>query len=557
MNSTTLRRFVWASTLFLMAPLPLFVAMGFKSGDWSTSVLGFAFTAVLCLFYWWPLGFFLDRYQGRMWRKLVLGYFLSLPLYFITLELLYPAVGATFRPWANGQFPIYLSATPQFYLMVRVLFYLTRRLPRWTLGAAMVMFAVGIVGPMYLTIAWNFAWPEPSESRAAIVGARVVDTVEGRIQEGNAVYIRDGRIEEIGPTTLHPDWPRIEAHDHYLVPGLIDVHTHLQSPVEVPIGFNVRYFFKSMFSDYAPQRQEYLSAGITAIRDLGGSATKGFELRSKIERHSLLGPRLFFAGRLVTSPHGHPVSTIWQASMSQQGAILASDETSLIDGLNRNLADKPDAVKFVHGTIGRAKEELSAELLSAGIRWANEHRLISVVHAETAAEIEDAVVAGATGVEHAAYLQNVPESLAKAVREKRPFIDPTFGEYEMDLRLNKISDDQRMNRIECSYKSVHELRNAGGRLVIGTDSPMVRYGSGFHGELAHFVRAGFRADEVLAFATINNAEYLGKSSELGRIAAGYRADLILTVDNPLERLDTLRHPVWTMLDGQIVWNDKK
>src|SRR5262249_35563906 len=332
----------------------------------------------------------------------------------------------------------------------------------------------------------------------------------------------------------------------YLLPGLIDVHTHLQSPVEVPSGFQVGYFFKSMLGDYSPQRKEYLASGITSIRDLGGDAARGFDLRAQIDHHKILGPRLFFVGRLVTSPKGHPVSTIWQASMAKQGAILAWDEGSLLDGLNANLmAGPPDAVKFVHGTIGRAKEELSADLLARGIRWATEHHLISIVHVETEQEFEDAIAAGATGVEHAAYLQNVSESLLKLVSRNHPFVDPTFGEYEMDLTMNKASEPVRSRQLQCSYKAVRDLYDAGAQIVVGTDAPMARYGSGFHDELAHFVRAGFRPDQILAFATVNNAAYVGRGSELGQVAVGYRADLILTRDNPLETLDTLRRPVWT------------
>jgi enamidase len=320
----------------------------------------------------------------------------------------------------------------------------------------------------------------------------------------------------------------------------------------------VGYFVKSMLGDYAPQRQEYLASGITSIRDLGGSAARGFDLRRQIGQHRILGPRLFFVGRLVTSPEGHPVSTIWQASMAKQGAILAWDEHSLFDGLNANLmAGPPDAVKFVHGTIGRAKEELSAELLAKGIRWSSDHHLISIVHVETEKEFEDAISAGATGVEHAAYLQNVSESLSSLVARNHPFVDPTFGEYEMDLRMNKLTEPARNEHLQCSYKAVRDLYDAGGQIVVGTDAPMARYGSGFHDELAHFARAGFRRDQILMFATIHNAAYLGRGSELGRVAIGYRADLILTRDSPLEKLDTLRRPVWTMLDGQIVLSSKQ
>jgi imidazolonepropionase-like amidohydrolase len=225
----------------------------------------------------------------------------------------------------------------------------------------------------------------------------------------------------------------------------------------------------------------------------------------------------------------------------------------MLEGLNRNFAEgPPDAVKFIHGTIGRAGEELSTPLLTRGIRWADEHHLPSVVHAETAAEVEDAINAGATGVEHTAYLQDVPASLAALVAQRRPFLDPTFGEFETSLRLRKVPAGEQAQELQRSYRSVRELYRAGARIAIGTDAPLVAFGNGFHDELAHFARAGFAPAEILRFATVNNAAYLGRDCELGSIAAGYRADLILTKSNPLEHLETLRHPEWTMLDGQIV-----
>jgi imidazolonepropionase-like amidohydrolase len=556
MDTNTFRRFLLASSLFIAAPLPLFVAMGFASGDWSMAGLGLAFTAGLCILYWWPLGGFLAAYKGRIFLRWLLGYLISLPFYFVTLAALYPLFGGTFRPFSRGHLIVYLSATPQFYALVRLLHYLSRRLPRGIIAAAGVTFSAGLIAPIVLMTTGQRTWPGGAE-KIAIVDSRIVDVDAGSLVDAQAIYIKDGRIVEIGSPTLHPDWPRMSAHGQYVFPGLIDVHVHLQSPVEMPSGFQPGFFLKSMLRDYDPQRQAYLASGITSIRDLGGAAAKGFAMRAEIAQHKVLGPRLFFVGRLVTSPHGHPVSTIWEASLAKEGAILASDENTLIRGLKDNLAQGPDAIKFIHGTIGRAKEELSAELLSKGIAWTTQHNLISIVHAETPEEFEDAIRAGATGVEHSAYLRSVPQELAELVTDHRPFIDPTFGEYEMNLTMNKYSEDARARELQGSYESLHQLHKAGARLVVGTDAPMVRYGSGLHDELAHFVRAGFTSREVLQFATINNAAYLGKEAELGRVAAGYRADLILTRENPLEQLNTLRQPVWTMLDGQIVWNSTK
>ena len=486
--------------------------------------------------------------------RLLVGYLISVPLFFVSLYIVYPAFGAAFHPMVNGQWKIYLSATPQFYLMVLLVSYLTSlRIGYWFVRGSALIFAAGAVLPFCLSAAASFDWPKARMDRLVIEGARIVDAGSNRIIDGQSVYIQGGRIIDIRAGSSHPDWPRIQADGHYLFPGLIDVHTHLQSPVEVRAGLQLGYFLRSTISSYAPQRRAYLESGVTTVRDLGGPALKSFRMRTGIERKDMLGPRLLTAGRLVTSPLGHPVSTIWTPSISNEGAILATDEKTLIDGLDRNLAEgPPDVVKFIHGTIGRAKEELSADLMARGIRWAKDHGLTSVVHAETPAEFEDAIRAGATGVEHAAYLDRLPPSLVALVSSNRPFIDPTFGEYETSMMLQKLPKSERDRRLQRSYEMVRELARSGARIVMGTDAPLVAYGSGFHDEIAQFVCAGFTPAEILTIATSGNAAYIGKATELGRIAAGFRADLVLAKDNPLQDPNTLRKPLWTMLDGQVV-----
>ena len=497
-------------------------------------------------------------YKARLWKRLLVGYLVSLPLYFLTLAAIYPLWGGTaFHPLAHGRLLIYLSATPSFYGIVRLVHFLaTSRAANWARGAAAFACAASIGAPIYLAASTSMNWPNES-SHVVIIGARIVNPASNRLIDGQNVYIADGRIAEISPASIHPDWPRIDAHGHYLVAGLIDVHTHIQSPVELPAGFNLGFFVKSMVGRYGVQRRAYLANGITAIRDLGGAADENFGLRADIRDKKTLGPRFFTSGRLVTSPKGHPASTIWSDEITRHGAILATNEADLLAALDQNfLAGPPDAVKIVHGTIGRAKEELSPELMAVAIGWADRHHLASIVHAESAREDEEALRAGATGIEHTAYLQAVPDSLAQLVAERHPFLDPTFGEVQTHRNMDKLSAAEKDRLMQLSYRSVRELYRDGARIAIGTDAPMVRYGSGFHDELDHFERAGFQRAEILTFATENNAAYLGKAGELGRIAAGFRADLVLTDANPLEKLSTLRDPAWTMLDGQIVFQRK-
>jgi imidazolonepropionase-like amidohydrolase len=102
------------------------------------------------------------------------------------------------------------------------------------------------------------------------------------------------------------------------------------------------------------------------------------------------------------------------------------------------------------------------------------------------------------------------------------------------------------------YGFIHQMYEAGGMFVIGTDAPLVEYGSGLHDEFKLFQEAGFSPAQILTFDIINNAAYLGAGNHLGRIAAGYDADLILVRANPLEDLSTLRSPVWVLRDGEAV-----
>jgi len=560
--SRGLPSFLQASILLVAAPLWILCWVTFQTSGWSAGLAVVPRWLGLCLLFWWPIGAFLSLkrgWTGRIWLRLLVGYLISVPLFFVSLYVVYPAFGAAFHPMVNGQWKIYLSATPQFYLMVLLVSWLTSlRIAPWIVRGSALVFAAGAFLPFYLSATSSFDWPTARLDHLVIEGSRIVDAGSNRIVDGQSVYISNGRITEISAGSSHPDWPRIQADGHYLLPGLIDVHTHLQSPVEVRTGFQLPYFLKSTISNYAPQRRAYLESGVTTVRDLGGPALKSFRMRTEIDRKEMLGPRLLTSGRLVTSRMGHPVSTIWSSEVSNTGAILATNEKTMIDGLDRNLAEgPPDVVKFIHGTIGRAKEELSADLMARGIRWAKDHGLTSVVHAETPAEFEDAIRAGATGVEHAAYLDSLPPSLLTLVSANRPFIDPTFGEYETSNVLQKVPQSERARKLKKSYGVVRELARSGARIVIGTDAPLVAYGSGFHDEIAQFLCAGFTPSEILAMATSGNAAYIGKAAELGRIAAGFRADLILAKDNPLENPTTLRKPLWTMLDGQVVASNKQ
>jgi imidazolonepropionase-like amidohydrolase len=560
-----LARFLLIAALLVGAVVPFNGAIAVLGGSARDGVSLAVRWFALFILYWLPLGICMYLVRLRMVWRILAAYAVSVPLYALTLWVVYPAAGGEFHPFQTGLWPIYFSATPTFFLLVLLLYWICRK--RWWLrtGATWIGVVAGLCGVLAPVIVRArtdaYRWPKADSGRLAIVNAHIVDLSQGaagaRVVDGEAVLVQSGKIAGVIPAQhVGADWPRHDAQGEYLLPGLIDVHVHLAAPVQSTLEpFDYGYMVKCLFSDYAPHRRDYLENGVTAIRDDGGPADSLFAMRAAIAKHRLLGPRLFAVGRLVTAPHGHPVATIWKPfpALIREGAILADDRKSLLQGLDMNYQEgPPDAVKFIYGTIGRAPERLSPELLREGIAWASEHKLISVVHAETTEEVREAIADGATGVEHVASIGTLPQDLLDLIREKRPFLDPTFGEFNTAEALRNVDEKKRESEMELKYGFVREMYQAGGVIVIGTDAPLVAYGTGLQDELKDFAEAGFGNAEILTFATLNNAAYLGASNYLGKIEEGYAADMILVRENPLQDLDTLRSPTMVMRDGDIV-----
>jgi imidazolonepropionase-like amidohydrolase len=553
------KRFGLPAALLTGIMFPPYVLVQYKTGEWLDVMLALAAWAVLLVVYWLPVGALLFRWRGHWLTRLLVGYLVSIPAYFLALALVYRAFGYRFHPTSAAVWGTYFSATPTFYLMTVALYFLVRggrTFARMAQGLAGAVFALSLAGTIVLWARTDkYTWPRAVSGRADIVHARIVDAAHARILDDQDVLVENGRIVSlVAALADRSDWPRIDARGNYLVPGLIDVHVHLQVPERsTRSGFELSYFLNSILGDYAPQRRAYLENGVTAIRSLGEPAAHIFALRAAVAGHKLLGPRILAAGRLVTSPHGHPASTIWTPQITRQGAILAASADDVRSGLEKNYAaGPPDAVKIIYGTIHMAHERLSRDLLNEAVRWAKGRGMISIVHIDTTQEAADAVASGATGVEHLASIERLPDELTREMAARGTFADPTFGEFVTARTLAGAKQDEIARELAQRYDFVRRLDQAGVPLTVGTDAPLVDYGQGLQGELAHYAKAGFTAGRILRFVTVNNAAYLGKANELGQIAAGYRADLLLVQKNPLDEIGALRKPVWVMRDGQIV-----
>jgi imidazolonepropionase-like amidohydrolase len=565
-------RFVVAALSLTALPFPLYLAIQIKTGTWIDVTLMLLVWAAFLLLFWLPLGFWLRPGAGRSWRRALIGLALSVPLGYVTVAVglwlltasLLPA-SLGFHPHSLPSWVAYGAPGPVFFLVVYLTFVLTthgRRLALVVDGIAIFAFVAYTAGSMGMILTVDHdPWPTAAPATIEIASANLVDTAQGTIVPNQDVTIRDGRIVSILPAGAPAPTGAsvIPARGAYLMPGLIDAHVHLLTPFKsIPSlqagGFDFNYLIASIFGDYSPQREAYLAASVTALRDMGDTARQIFSLRAAVARHQLAGPRIFAVGRLVTSPHGHPVSTIWTPEITRQGAILATNAEQVDQGLDQNFrAGPPDAIKVIHGTIGMAREETTPAVVAAAVQWAHEHRLMCFVHIGTTQEAMDAVAAGADGIEHVATIEMLPPELLGRMVAQHTYADPTFSEYIEALRLTDTPSDRITQLLTEKYALVRQLDAAGVPITVGTDAPLVDYGSGFDDELDQFLKAGFAPAKILHFATVNNAAALAQAASEGEIRPGYEANLVLLRRNPLQDLDAVRHPAWVMVDGTVLF----
>ncbi|HEY4440870.1 MAG TPA: amidohydrolase family protein [Candidatus Elarobacter sp.] len=396
-----------------------------------------------------------------------------------------------------------------------------------------------------------------------IAGARIFDGSVGTLAFGD-VLVRDGRIEAVSGRALAVDGAlRIDAGNRVLMPGLIDAHVHAYAT-----HANLKALERIPRSLLALQAKPLLEAmlrrGFTTVRDAGG-ADAG--LARAVDDGLIDGPRIFFSGRALTQTGGHGDTRPADEPCACDSGVLAQ----VVDGADAVRATAREELRrgahqikiFVSGGVASPTDPIwmrqfsDAEVVAA-VDEAASRRSYVMAHAYTAESISRAVALGVRSIEHG---NLIDAEAAREVAARGAFVDPTLATYEA-LALHGgdgLSSAMRakLAQVEgAGISAVALCHDAGVQLGFGTDllGTMQQYQSR---EFALRARAQVPLD-VLRSATSINARLLQADGEIGTIAAGARADMLLVDGNPLEDLSLLERPdeslVLIVHGGRIVKN---
>jgi len=378
---------------------------------------------------------------------------------------------------------------------------------------------------------------------------------EGLLLRGGNVFTADGvqqedisiqgdRITAVGPGLAVAHERVIDLGGAYVLPGLIDAHTHLThgyvgSVDDREAAQGVRASFQALRA---------LRAGITTLRELGSYRQVDIALRDSIKAGRTLGPRMLCAGSYlsITGGHGHP------KGRPSDGPVEARK------GVREQLLAGADLIK-VMCSGGAAREDESAnasqftfEEIQAIVDEAALAERKVAAHAHPKRSIKWALEAGAYSIEHGTYLDDECSDL---MIENDAFLVPTLNVYRA-IAESERWPELRQRATELYADKVQTFRRAaerGIRWAVGSDCSMFLPVENFHEELTETCKAlDIEPAEVLRAATAGNAELLGLR-DLGEIKEGNLADLIVVDDgNPISDLTTLQNIRYTVINGHVI-----
>jgi imidazolonepropionase-like amidohydrolase len=286
---------------------------------------------------------------------------------------------------------------------------------------------------------------------------------------------------------------------------------------------------------------------VTTVRDLGASRGTDLAMRDLINSGRMVGPRMFVAGQGISAGRG-----------------ATPDAAAMQQTTEARLATNADWVK-VYASRGSFQsvdttQTIGFDALKAIVDAAHAKGRKVAIHSYGPSGAKDAVRAGADSVEHGIDLDD--ETLAEMAKRGTVWV-PTIdhNRYYVDAKddygFPADAIPPLLSYIDKNLESTRRAVKAGVRVGMGSDAVYSMFGQNTH-ELAWFVKAGMTPAQALASATTVGAELLGMTDRLGRIAAGYAADIVAVDGNPLEKIDVLFTGVrWVMKDGAVVVDARK
>ena len=403
--------------------------------------------------------------------------------------------------------------------------------------------------------------------RTVIHAGRMIDGVSGKVAGKTTVIVEDKRIVGIESGYVAPAQGDtvIDLKDSTLLPGLMDLHTHLSMQLG-KASYNEG--FRSNPGDYAfrmvPRAEKTLLAGFTTVRELGDRYNLSISLRKAIAEGLVPGPRIFSAGKSLATTGGHadPTNSLNAELMGDPGPLegVVNGIADASHAVRQRYKDGADWIKITAtgGVLSEAKNGMNPQFrddeLKAIIDTAHDYGMKVAAHAHGTEGMKRAVLAGVASVEHGTFMD---EEVMKLMVERGTYLVPTMmaGETvvhmaEQDGLLPEIVVPKALAIGPQMKITLGNAYRAGVKIAFGTDCGVSAHGTNGR-EFRLMVDAGVPPMAAIESATRVAAELLDVQDDLGTLKAGKLADIIAVPGNPMDDITVMEQVQFVMKEGTV------
>lgn len=393
---------------------------------------------------------------------------------------------------------------------------------------------------------------------------RLLDVKAGVWRERVSITVDKSVVVSIAPMAAGPGHVDLSAYS--CLPGFIDMHVHLTGETQAQVD-SLRDTLTSNPADSAYQSVPYaertLKAGFTTVRDLGASDNLNIALKRAIAKGSVVGPRMFTAGTIIstTGGHGDPsnnLSEVFGHAVDTSGVVNSPEQGR--QAVRNHYKDGADLIKVTAtgGVLSQARSGQNAQFtedeLRAIVTTAKDYGFRVAAHAHGAEGIKRALRAGVDSIEHGTLMDD--EAIALFKKHGAWYV-PTIsaGRYVADKAkipgyYSALVQPKAAAIGPLIQATFGRAYRAGVKIAFGTDAAVYPHGDNAK-EFAYMVEAGMPPLEAIRSATLSAASLLDQSDQLGSVEPGFAADIVAVSGDPLRDISVLQQVKFVMKAGVV------
>ena len=401
---------------------------------------------------------------------------------------------------------------------------------------------------------------QPMARRTLVRAGHLLDVKTGKLLDGQTIVVAGDTIQSISPTAQTQAQAGdvvVDLGGMTVLPGLIDVHTHLTmntdfDPYRELISTDAKEAINGVVN-----AKTTLMAGFTSVRNVGANGFTDVDLRDAINSGQVPGPHMLVSGPLIGITGGHCDENLLPIKYHVVGDGVADGIAEVQHKVRENIKYGADLIKIcaTGGVLSKGDDPQASQFTLEEMQAivADAHRLGRKVaaHAHGAQGILWATEAGVDSIEHGSYIND--ESIAE-MKKRGTYLVPTL--YLEDWMLEKGNlpafYHQKMIDVSAVAKSnIKHAMQAGVKIALGTDAAVYPHGLNAHELDVYVNQLGMAPLAALQSATVNAADLMGWSAKTGTLEAGKWADIIAVDTNPLDDVRVLQDVRFVMKAGVV------